>query len=117
MLKYYIWRLDSFRGYSLEFESAQFLYLICVISSFLTAIRQIETMVDNADIKCINPSGSKSISCTGSPSLDISPGYQEPTVRKVYKRRFIGVAHLALLNIVVSWDVSYQLPATIRQNY
>ncbi|KAJ1715513.1 major facilitator superfamily domain-containing protein [Aspergillus flavus] len=61
-------------------------------------------MVDNADIKWKSPGGSRPVTCTGPSSFDLGPGYQAPIVRKVYKRRFIGVAHLALLNIVVSWD-------------
>ena len=33
---------------------------------------------------------------------------QSGPVYKVYKRRFFGLAQLVLLNIVVSWDVSFQ---------
>lgn len=32
-----------------------------------------------------------------------------PVVYKVYKRRFIGLFQLFLLNVVASWDVSFLL--------
>ncbi|KOC09982.1 cell surface receptor/MFS transporter (FLVCR) [Aspergillus flavus AF70] len=78
-------------------------FYLCLLL-ILSRPSQIETMVDNADIKCKSPGGSRPVTCTGPSSFDLGPGYQAPIVRKVYKRRFIGVAHLALLNIVVSWD-------------
>lgn len=116
LLKYYILRLESFRGLVWDLSLAQLLDFICLLL-ILNRPSQIETMVDNADIKCKSPGGSRPVTCTGPSSFDLGPGYQAPIVRKVYKRRFIGVAHLALLNIVVSWDVSYRLPTTLKQKY
>lgn len=117
LLKYYILRLESFRGCSLGPESCSIVRFYLCLLLILNRPSQIETMVDNADIKCKSPGGSRPVTCTGPSSFDLGPGYQAPIVRKVYKRRFIGVAHLALLNIVVSWDVSYRLPTTIKQKY
>jgi hypothetical protein len=47
------------------------------------------------------PSKSEDVHHTTNPS-DFPPS---GPVYKVYKRRFLGLAQLVLLNIVVSWDV------------
>ncbi|OGM45129.1 cell surface receptor/MFS transporter (FLVCR) [Aspergillus bombycis] len=60
-------------------------------------------MVDDVSSKGTSPECGKWVAQAGPSPCDLSPGYQEPIMMTVYKRRFIGVAHLALLNIVVSW--------------
>ena len=44
-----------------------------------------------------------------------SPGSQ---VYRVYKRRFLGLTQLVLLNVIVSWDVSleYVQPITVSSD-
>lgn len=71
-----------------------------------------------ADVKTkyISPEGGNSIADAEPSSDDLSPGVQEQVPGKVYKCRFIGVAHLAFLNIIVSWDVSYSRPCSCRES-
>lgn len=40
----------------------------------------------------------------------------EHTVYKVYKRRWFGLVQLALLNIIVSWDVSTSTAGRLLEN-
>lgn len=72
-------------------------------------------MVDDVISKGTSPECGKSLTHVGPSPCDLSHGYQEPIGMTVYKRRFMGVAHLALLNIVVSWGVSRYLQAMVEQ--
>lgn len=74
-----------------------------------------EIMVDDVKAKYDSPDGGKSIAYAEPSSCDPNIGCQEPIRGKVYRCRFIGIAHLALLNIIVSWGVSCWLSAMFKQ--
>jgi hypothetical protein len=55
---------------------------------------------------------------TGSQNSSVLPSAEhldtsaQPVVYKVYKRRYIGLIQLFLLNVVASWDVSFTYRAS-----
>lgn len=68
-------------------------------------------MISPADVETVSTrqvSGTAEIeieSNHGQSDVQLEEGAVSPRQYKVYKRRFLGLIQLVLLNIVVSWDV------------
>lgn len=71
------------------------------------SITEMERLYSNAD-DSRKGATSDGVPIEGSSSRDFSG--QDPIQYRVYKRRFIGLFQLVLLNIIVSWDVSNNSP-------
>lgn len=69
----------------------------------------VATMTDNADSKetgiVLNDLNSRQSS--KDERVEVIDVSAQPVVLKVYKRRFLGLLQLFLLNVVASWDVSF----------
>lgn len=58
--------------------------------------------------------GDRNVGDNGEPIYGNTESGESSVVYKVYKRRWFGLVQLVLLNIVVSWDVSYPPKAPIN---